>query len=82
MKLNHAQKVFLKFVAKTQLYITLAVLALVVFGVVFKFPWEINRVSALVLFIVNEAAAIYYMAKLNRQLAIWSSKHDHDCSQE
>ena len=82
MKLNHAQKVFLKFVAKTQLYITLAVLALVVFGVVFKFPWEISRVSALVLFIVNEAAAIYYMAKLNRQLAIWSSKHDHDCSQE
>ena len=82
MKLNHAQKVFLKFVAKTQLYITLAVLALVVFGVVFKFPWEISRVSALVLFIVNEAAAIYYMAKLNRQLAIWSSKRDHDCSQE
>lgn len=69
MKLNHAQKVFLKFVAKTQLYITLAVLALVAFGVVFKFPWEISRVSALVLFIVNEAAAIYYMAKLNRQLS-------------
>lgn len=82
MKLNHAQKVFLKFVAISQLYVALAVLALVVFGVVFKFPWEISRVFALVLFIVNEAAAIYYMAKLNRQLAIWSSKHDHDCSQE
>lgn len=82
MKLNHAQKVFLKFVAISQLYVALAVLVLVAFGVVFKFPWEISRVSALVLFIVNEAAAIYYMVKLHRQLGILASYYDHDSQEE
>lgn len=82
MKLTYAQKVFLKFVAISQLYVALAVLALVAFGVVFKFPWEISRVSALVLFIVNEAAAIYYMVKLHRQLVILASYYDHDSQEE
>lgn len=82
MKLNHAQKVFLKFVAISQLYVALAVLALVAFGVVFKFPWGISRVSELVLFIVNEAAAIYYMVKLHRQLVILASYYDHDSQEE
>lgn len=78
MKLNHAQKVFLIFATISQLYVALAVLALVAFGIVFKFPWEISRVSALVLFIVNEAAAIYYMVKLHRQIAALVSYHNND----
>lgn len=78
MKLNHAQKVFLKFVAKSQLYVALSVLALVAFGAVFKFPWETSWMFVLAMFLVSEAAAVYYMAKLHRQIVALASYHDND----
>lgn len=80
MKLTHAQKVFLKFAAKSQLYVALAVLVTVVYGVTVEFPWEMHRFFVLGLFLTTEIVAIYYMVKLNRRFDIWTSKHDHDSS--
>ena len=48
MKLNYAQKAFLKFVAISQLYVALAVLALVAFGAVIKLPWETSWIIAVI----------------------------------
>lgn len=80
MKLTHAQEVFLKFAAKTQLYVALAVLALVVYGAAIKLPWETSWMFVLAMFLVSEAVAVGYMVKLNRQFDIWSSKRDHESS--
>lgn len=60
MKLNHAQKVFLKFVAISQLYVALAVLALVAYGAVIKLPWETSWMFVLATFLVCEAAAVIH----------------------
>lgn len=78
MKLNYAQKAFLKFVAISQLYVALAVLALVTYGAVIKLPWETSWMFVLAMFLVSEAAAVYYMAKLHRQIAAVVSYHDND----
>ena len=80
MKLTHAQEEFLKFAAKTQLYVALAVLTLVTYGVATKLPLEMNWMFALGLFVVSEVVAVYYMLKLNRRFDIWTSKHDHESS--
>lgn len=61
MKLNYAQKAFLKFVAISQLYVALAVLALVAFGAVIKLPWETSWMFVLAMFLVSEAEAVYYI---------------------
>lgn len=82
MKLNHAQKVFLKFVAISQLYVALAVLAVVAYGAVIKLPWETSWMFVLAMFLVDEAVAACYMAKLHRQLVILVSNYDHDSQEE
>lgn len=81
MKLTHAQKVFLKFVAKSQLYVFIGVIVAAIGGADMVSP-EINRIGTLVLFLGSEAVAIGYMVKLNRQFDIWTSKHDHESSDE
>lgn len=82
MKLNYAQKAFLKFVAISQLYVALAVLALVTYGAVIKLPWETSWMFVLAMFLVSEAAAVYYMVKLHRQLVILASYYGHDSQEE
>ena len=82
MKLNHAQKVFLKFVAISQLYVALAVLALVAYGAVIKLPWETSWMFVLATFLVCEAAAFYYIVKLHRRLAALVSYYDNDSMEE
>ena len=82
MKLTHAQKVFLKFAAKSQLYVALAVLVTMVYGVAVEFPWEIHRFFVLGLFLTTEAIAIYYMVKLHRRIAALVSNSNHDSPQE
>lgn len=82
MKLTYAQKVFLKFVAISQLYVALAVLALETYGAVIKLPWETSWMFVLAMFLVSEAAAVYYMVKLHRQLVILVSNCNHNSSQE
>lgn len=82
MKLNHAQKVFLKFVAISQLYVALAVLAVVAYGAVTKLPWQTSWMFVLAMFLVDEAVAAYYMVKLHRQIAILVSYHDNGESKE
>ena len=57
MKLNNAQKVLLKFVAISQLYVALAVLVLVVYGAAIKLPGETSWMFVLATFLVCEAAA-------------------------
>lgn len=81
MKLTHAQKVFLKFVAKSQLYVFIGVIVAAIGGADMVSP-EINRIGTLVFFLGSEAVAIGYMVKLNRQFDIWTSKHDHESSDE
>ena len=81
MILTHAQKVFLKFVAKSQLYVFIGVIVAAIGGADMVSP-EINRIGTLVLFLGSEAVAIGYMVKLNRQFDIWTSKHDHESSDE
>lgn len=78
MKLTYAQKVFLKFVAISQLYVALAVLAVVAYGAVTKLPWQTSWMFVLVMFLVDEAVAAYYMAKLHRQITAVVSYHDND----
>lgn len=56
MKLNNAQKVLLKFVAISQLYVALAVLVLVVYGAAIKLAWETSWMFVLATFLVCEAA--------------------------
>lgn len=82
MKLTHAQEVFLKFAAKTQLYVALAVLALVVYGAAIKLPWETSWMFVLAMFLVSEAAAVYYMVKLHRRIATLASNYDQDLPKE
>lgn len=82
MKLNYAQKAFLKFVAISQLYVALAVLALVAYGAVIKLPWETSWMFVFAMFLVSEAAAVYYMVKLHRQLVILVSNCNHNSSHE
>ena len=82
MKLNHAQKAFLKFVAISQLYVALAVLTLVAYGAVIKLPWETSWMFVLAMFLVSEAAAVYYMVKLHRWLAALVSYYDNDSMEE
>lgn len=82
MKLNYAQKAFLKFVAISQLYVALAVLTLVAYGAVIKLPWETSWMFVLAMFLVSEAAAFYYMVKLHRRLAALVSYYDNDSMEE
>lgn len=82
MKLTYAQKVFLKFVAISQLYVALAVLAVVAYGAVTKLPWQTSWMFVLAMFLVDEAVAAYYMVKLHRQLVILVSNYDHDSQEE
>ena len=58
MKLTHAQEVFFKFAAKTQLYVALSVLTLVTYGVATMLPREMNWMFALGLFVVSEVVAV------------------------
>lgn len=78
MKLNYAQRVFLKFVAISQLYVALAVLALVAYGAAIRLPWGTSWMFVLAMFLVSEAAAVYYMVKLHRQIAALVSYYDND----
>ena len=82
MKLTYEQKVFLKFVAISQLYVALAVLAVVAYGAVTKLPWQTSWMFVLAMFLVDEAVAAYYMAKLHRQLVILASYYDDDSQEE
>lgn len=82
MKLTYAQKVFLKFVAISQLYVALAVLAVVAYGAVTKLPWQTSWMFVLAMFLVDEAAAVYYMVKLHRKIATLVSSYDQDSPKE
>lgn len=82
MKLTYAQKVFLKFVAISQLYVALAVLTVVAYGAVTKLPWQTSWMFVLAMFLVDEAVAAYYMVKLHRQLVILASYYGHDSQEE